>query len=284
MSFASARVSRLPEFSLCPLTALSLPPPEMISVAHSAGYDFAGLRLMAAWPGALPYPLMDDVSLMRETMTRISDTGVRIFDLEVIRIGEQFDAALYERFFETGAMLGGKVVAVMSDDAEEERVAASFAELCETARPYGLTMNLEFIPFTGVGNAASAVRIVRNASAPNGSVLVDALHFARSATSIADIADIPPSMLTFAQICDTPAQAPKTLEDLLHIVRFERLLPGEGGIDLVNLFAALPESLPIGVEIPNVRRTAIVGFEAWARQALSAAKTSLAAAALVRRQ
>jgi len=56
------------------------------------------------------------------------------------------------------------------------------------------------------------------------------------------------------------------------MVRFERLLPGEGGIDLVNLFAALPETLPIGVEIPNVARVAIVGYEAWATQALSAAK------------
>jgi sugar phosphate isomerase/epimerase len=256
----------------------------MISVAHSAGYQFAGLRLMAAWPGALPYPLMDDVALLRETMARISDTGVRIFDLEVIRIGVPFDAADYERFFEAGAKLGGKVVAVMSDDADEERVAASFAALCEAARPYGLSMNLEFIPFTGVRNAASAVRIVSNANASNGSVLVDALHFIRSDTSIADIVGIPRSMLTFAQICDAPAEAPKTLEDLLHMVRFERLLPGEGGIDLVNLFAALPETLPIGIEIPNVRRAAIVGYETWARQALSAAKTSVAAAALARHQ
>jgi sugar phosphate isomerase/epimerase len=254
----------------------------MIFVAHRAGYQFAGLRLLAAWPGALPYPLMDDAGLMRETMARISHTGIRIFDIEVIRIGVPFDASAYERFFETGARLGGKVVAVMSDDAEEERVAASFAGLCEAARPYGLSMSLEFIPFTGVRDAASAVRIVRNANAPNGSVLVDALHFARSGSSIADIADIPASMLTFAQICDAPAEAPKTLEDLLHMVRFERLLPGEGGIDLVNLFAALPETLPIGVEIPNVARVAIVGYEAWATQALSAAKTSVAAAALAR--
>ena len=47
---------------------------------------------------------------------------------------------------------------------------------------------------------------------------------------------------------------PGRREALIHTARFARLLPGDGGIDLVGLFARLPRDLPISVEVPNARR------------------------------
>ena len=110
---------------------------------------------------------------------------------------------------------------------------------------------------------------------PNGGVLVDALHFARSASSLADIAAIPRPQLHYAQICDAPAEVPTTTEGLIHTARCERLLPGEGGIDLASLFDVLPRDLPVSVEIPSETRAPALGAEEWARQALVASKSIL---------
>jgi sugar phosphate isomerase/epimerase len=107
-------------------------------------------------------------------------------------------------------------------------------------------------------------------------VLVDALHAARSATTLADLAALPRERLSYAQICDAPGEVPTTTEGLIHTARCARLLPGEGGIDLAGIFAQLPRDLPISVEIPNDARKAEVGPEEWSRLALAATRAFLA--------
>lgn len=44
--------------------------------------------------------------MLRETLAWMKDTGVKIFDLELIRLGPAFDPADYRAFFEAGAQLG----------------------------------------------------------------------------------------------------------------------------------------------------------------------------------
>ena len=84
-------------------------------------------------------------------------------------------------------------------------------------------------------------------------------------TTRADIAAIPRHWLHYAQICDAPAEIPATDEELIHTARQERLLPGEGGIDLSGLFSALLTDLPISVEVPNYLRVPRLGEREWAR-------------------
>ena len=264
-----------PIFSLAHLTALGLPPPELIAVAARTGYQKVGLRLAPAAPGGAAYPLMREPRALADTLARIQDTGVGVFDLELVRVGASFRADDHLPFFEAGARLGAKAMLVAGDDADEARLTASFAALCEAAAPYGLSADLEFMPWTKVANAQTALRIVIAAAQPNGGVLVDALHVARSATSLADIAAIPRQHFHYAQICDAPAAIPATEEGLIHAARCERLLPGEGGIDLPGLFAILPRGLPISVEIPHDKQLAVLGAEEWSRRALAASKRAL---------
>jgi sugar phosphate isomerase/epimerase len=263
-------------FSLAHLTLLDLPPTELIAVAAGAGYQKVGLRLTPASPGGAAYPLMRDARALEDTLARMRDTGVGVFDLEIKRIGATFRASDHLSFFEVGARLGAKAMLVAGDDADESRLTASFAALCETSAPFGLSADLEFMPWTKVPDARTALRIVAGAAQENGGVLVDALHFARSATSLADVAGIPRQRLHYAQICDAPREMPATVEGLIHAARCERLLPGEGGLDLAGLFATLPKDLPISVEIPNEQRVPMLGAEEWARQALVACKATLA--------
>ncbi|MER1968952.1 TIM barrel protein [Castellaniella sp. GW247-6E4] len=259
-----------PVFSLAQLTALSLPPPDMISLAHTLGYDAAGIRMLPSAPGGIAYCLMDDPVLLQETLTRMDDTGLRIFDLEMIRIDEHFHIDDFLPFLETGARLGAKAVLVAGNDPIEARLIESYGTLCDTAWPLGLSADLEFMPWTVLNNIASTVRILQAVDRPGCGILIDALHFARSDGRLEEIEALPRRWLHYAQMCDGPRQGPDAVEGLIHAARCDRLLPGEGEFDLAGLFGHLPADLPISLEIPNDRRTSELGPQEWVRQVLEA--------------
>lgn len=266
----------MPLMSLAFLTTVPLTPPEAVRLAAELGYDAVGLRALPAAPGGDASPLIEDTALLNGTRRAIAD-GVPVFDVEIIRLGAAFSVEAVKPFLEVCGALGARAVLVAGDDPDEGRLTASFAAFCEAAAPYGLTGDLEFMPWTQVPDASSALRIVTAANQPNGRVLVDALHAGRSRTTLADIAAIPAARLSYAQICDAPAEVPSTTEGLIHTARQARLLPGEGGIDLVGIFSQLPAELPVSVEVPHLERMSQLGVREWARQALAAARTSLAA-------
>ena len=274
-------MSRL--FSLAYLTAASLSPPQAVRLASKLGYDALGLRIFDAAPGGAFAPLIEDAALIAETRRALQETGVGAFDVEIVRLGAGFEVESVGPFLECCAALGAKAVLVAGDDPDEGRLVDSFAAFAAAAAPYGLTVNLQFMPWTRVPDAKTAVRVVKRAGEGNGRVLVDALHFARSGGSLADIAAISRARLGYAQICDAPVAAPTTTEGLIHAARHKRWLPGDGGIDLVGLFAALPAHLPISVEVPNDTGVEVFGQEEWARKSLTRAKAIVALAEARRR-
>ena len=104
---------------------------------------------------------------------------------------------------------------------------------------------------TGAGSGIGALLAARAArSGYRVGVLVDALHLARSGGTPAAVAALPPERIAYMQLCDAPAKAPP-LEDLAHESRNYRLPPGEGELPLDELFDALPDDIPISVEVPR---------------------------------
>jgi sugar phosphate isomerase/epimerase len=263
-------------YSLAYLTANASTVPQAVRIAAELGYAYVGLRVQPNGLGAPYQALIDDAHVLCETQAVMHDTGVGVYDLEIIRIGEHFNLADHAALMDIGQTLGAKAVLVAADDANETRLADNYARLCEAMRPYGLTGDLEFMPWTAVKDAQAALRVIEKAGRPsNAGVLVDALHFGRSTTSLADIAAIPYDLLHYAQICDATAGTHFTNEELIHTARQARLLPGEGNIDLIGLFAALPHDLPVSVEIVNLERSQPMGDLAWAKLALDASKKVL---------
>ncbi|MDB5826713.1 MAG: Xylose isomerase domain protein barrel [Variovorax sp.] len=262
-------------YSLAQLMALPYSPPEMVQLAADTGCVAAGVRLLPTTPGGLHYPLMTDAPMLRETLARMNGTGVRILDLEVLRINARFDARAYSAFLEVGAELGARHILVAGDDTDEARLTASFAALCDAAQPFGLTADLEFMPWTQVPDVQAAARVVGGAARPNGGILVDALHFARCGSTLDDVAALRREWLHYGQICDGPIPGPDTVEGLVHAARCERLLPGEGAIDLAGLFARLPGDLPISIEVPSDTRASAMGYLAWAKKAIETARAVL---------
>jgi sugar phosphate isomerase/epimerase len=266
-------------YSLAYLTSAPMAPPNALVLAQKLGYQATGVRIAPAAPGGDFSPLTECPVLLRETVARIKDTGVPIFDVEIARLGKDFHVEDFHTFLETAGKLGARAILVAGDDPDEARLTGSYASFCDAAAAFNLTADLEFMPWTAVRDANSALRIVTNADRPNGRILVDSLHAGRSTTTLADIAAIPRDRLSYAQLCDAPGEIPTTNEGLIHTARCARLLPGDGGIDLVGITRQLPDTLPLSLEIPNDEWLPKLGAEEWGRRALAAAKRIVAMAA-----
>lgn len=262
-------------YSLAQLIALPYAPPQLMQLAHTVGCGFVGIRVLPAAPGGLHHAVQDNPALLRETKAVMAGTGVRVLDVELVRLSDAWSLGQARGLLDVSAALGARHILVAGDDADHARTTAQFVQLCEAAAPLGLTCDLEFMPWTGVKTVREAAAIVAAAAQPNGGVLVDGLHWGRSASTLADVAALPREVLHYAQICDGAVPPPTTVEGLIHDARCERLLPGEGGIDLPALFAQLPADLPISVEVPSETRAPKMGYEAWARLALAMARQTL---------
>jgi sugar phosphate isomerase/epimerase len=269
----------MPSFSLAALTALELSPTRLIDVAAACGFEEVGFRLLAATPRGTSYPLMDDRGALRETKSRLAATGIRVADLEVVAFRPETIVRSLEVFLEAGRELGARHTLVAGYDPDLRRFSERFAEYCEMAARVGLTADLEFMPWTYVPDVGTAVRIVEKISSPAAGILVDALHFDRSAGRFEDLRRIPECRLHYWQMCDGPAERPSTVEGLIHAAREERMFPGEGGIDLIGLTREMPSDITISIEVPTAELAKTMDAEARARRALRGAKAIVAATA-----
>jgi sugar phosphate isomerase/epimerase len=240
----------MPIVSLDHLTLLDLTPPELVRIAGLAGFTHVGVRLNPAAPGEYQYPMLGDSPMLCETVTRMRDTGVRVLDFGVVRLNKTTDVRAFEPIFESAARLGASHAMVNGDEPDHGILAALLARLCEVARPFGLTMNLEATPWSGVRTLADAVSVVQAADQPEARVLVDTIHVDRSGGTPADIAEVPAALITHAQICDAYGPRPHDFETMIFQARNERRFPGEGNLDMTGMLRALPPGIALSLEAP----------------------------------
>src|SRR6266851_4414213 len=251
-----------------------------IAGRHAAGltgYDCVGLRMIAVTDTTPGYPLMHEPAMMRATKAALADTGVRVLDIEFVKITPEIDVAGLERFVAAGAELGAKHVITAPYDSELARLADRLGAITDLSARYGLRAVLEFFPWTVVPDLEAAVRMVEAAGRTETGILVDTLHFDRSGSRVEQLDHIPPARLPFVHVCDAPVQDTYTTEELLHAGRAERLPPGEGGIDIGGILRHMPQGIPVALEVPMTAMNAAEGAEAVALRVRQAAERLLAA-------
>ena len=261
--------------SLAHLSAIDLHPWELIRLAAETGYQAVGLRLIAVTPDTPAYSLMHDPPGLRETRAAMAETGVEVLDVEFFRLAPQIDPGSYLSALEIAATLGARNLLVAAYDPDEARLADRLAQLAALAAPLDLAVNLEFYPWTGVANLADARRIVHASGALNAGVLVDALHLARSDTTLAELRAASADF-RYLHLCDAPVGHPGSLEGLLHAARAERLVPGEGGLDLAGFLRAMPREIPVALEVPMTARMQKHGPRPGVEACVRAARALLA--------
>ena len=228
---------------LAALTVLELPPPEQVGVAAQAGYSHVGLRLIPVVGQTLP-PFDP-----REVERRLADTGVRVLDVEVFRVDAQTVVAAFEPVLELAGRFGATDLLAHGADPDHGRLAERVGALCELAGKYGIAVNIEPMPWVEVSTVRKAKRLMDDA--PGAFVLVDAIHFYREDNRLEDLKDVPHR---YMQLCDARPERPADMQEIIRQARGDRLFPGEGGLDLKALLAALPADLPISIEIPVARK------------------------------
>ena len=263
------------EYSLAHLTVLSLTPPQLVDVAARTGYDGVGVRMTRVTPDEVLYPLATDRALRKETMARVADTGVRIHDIELLRMDPTLDADHFLPCLDAGAELGARHAIAQLPDPDRERATERFARLCDLAKPLGIFISLEFPHWTETGNLTEATKVVRAVNRSNAGILIDMLHFGRSDSSQEELAKLPREWFRFAHVCDAAKEMPPTMAGIIRTARDERLFPGEGGIAVREILSCLPPDIPYALEIPKVAMTKAVGPEEVARLAFLVAKSHL---------
>lgn len=235
------------------LTVLEVGPPELITLGAEAGYPAVGLRLNSPMQGGIEYRLRAGTSAMKETLQRMADTGVRVFDIEVLVLASDTDVAAYTETLEAGAALGAKRVCVNIDDADRDRAIDRFAALCELGARFDLAMDVEFMIWRAVATLEDAAEVVTKAGKANGAILLDTLHLIRSGGSASSLAALDPRLIGSVQLCDAPLTRLSSLS-ITDEARTDRLPPGEGELPLHDILDALPINVPLAVEVPLTRR------------------------------
>ena len=263
-----------PLYSLAHLTLINATAPELIYIAARAGYDAVSPRFIQMnVPGEFRESPID-TAMVSATKTALQTTGLKVLDIELARITEDCDP----RSFEAACALGGELGAtrmIMSawTGARDDRnfIVDCYAETCEIAHAYGLSVDLEFPSFSRLRTLDETLDIVRAADQPNGGILVDTLYLHLSRVDLAELLHVPADLLNFLHISDALPGIADTREGMIQLARDARLYPGEGCIDFAGIIERMP-SLDYSIELPNKSRIAELGFEEHARRCLSHAK------------
>ena len=179
---------------------------------------------------------------------------------------------------EAGEALGACHLKVSADFQTKElnvdRMAESFAALCDDAAERGFPVGLEVMPFTNIATMRDARAVVETSCTRNGGLLLDIWHTERGGVQNADIAALPREMIISIEVNDAAAEIEGDLwNDTLHA----RLLPGQGAFDIDGFLAAVYRTGyngPVGVEIiaADHRKKPL---EAGAREAMGALRPFL---------
>jgi sugar phosphate isomerase/epimerase len=238
------------ELSLAYLTVDGATPVEHVEAAAAAGFDAAGLRILPPTHLREQTPVVGDAAAVKALADACRNAGIRPLDAEVMSLTPETTGVELVAMAETAAALGFRFVQTVVEDADMARAADNLARLAAAARAAGIGVAIEFMAFRPLATLGDALRIIDRSGADNVGLLIDALHLDRAGGTVADVAALPAGSVALVQLCDAPA-VPPSIDDLATEARGRRLHPGEGGLPLHALLDALPDGLPLSLEVPH---------------------------------
>ena len=204
---------------------------DRVRAAAAAGFDGIGLRAENYWDADL-----DDV----EMLAIAAQHGVRILEVEYLTAWgtaadrDEAQQTKEQTVFSMARAFGVRHLnAGLLEKLPLDIMTEAFAALCERAGP-DLTVALEFMPYSGVPDLATAWQIVQGV--PAAALIIDNWHWARAGQTRADLDEVPAERIVSVQLCDVRQEPmhPPRAESLGH-----RLPPGRGYGDTVGLVRAL---------------------------------------------
>ena len=134
----------------------------------------------------------------------------------------------------------------------------TYAETCDLAAPFGITVDLEFPSFSRLRTLDDALDIVRAANKPNSGILIDTLYLHLSRVDIGELLHVPSEFLHFLHVSDCLPGIADTRAGMIQLARDARLYPGEGWIDFKGIIERMPP-VHYSIELPNQSRVLELG-------------------------
>lgn len=273
-------------YSLAHLTLIGVTPPELVYIAARAGYDAVSPRFIPMHvPGEFTQSPVGK-SQIQATKTALKTTGLKVLDVELARLTEDVDPRNFVPALELGGELEAQrmIMSAWTKTRDDRNFLIDvYAETCDLARPYGISVDLEFPTFSRLRTLDEALDIVRAADRPNGGILVDTLYLHLSRVDLAELLHIPSELFHFLHVSDCLPGIADTREGMIQLARDARLYPGEGWIDFKGIIERMPP-VDYSIELPNKARIKELGYEEHARRCLQHAKRTFGAARSERRQ
>ncbi|MFK7896250.1 MAG: sugar phosphate isomerase/epimerase family protein [Myxococcota bacterium] len=241
-------------------TILSAGAKEVIEAAAAGGYD-----AISIWPEDLERAAAKGISV-EEVRIMLELNGLVVADIDPLltwsdlvrpKPGQgNFDFAEPDVFFDIAEKLGARSINAVQgfgSSLDLDRAAEDLAALCDRAKEHDLIVTLEFLPWSGVPNAAVGVDLCERTGRANATILFDSWHWFRGGADLEMLRKVPGERIGSTQWNDAPAEPwPSLPEESMQA----RLSPGEGVIPLVELVRtldAIGSQAPIGVEVINTR-------------------------------
>ena len=264
------------EFSLAHLTVLGCAPPEMIYIAARAGYDYVSIRpIYMGLPGEPNYALADNPEMLRATRRALADTGMKLHDIELARIHDDMHPTKYLPAMEVAAELGGKAVLSSIWTPKRDYAIEKFGQVCDLARQFGMTVDLEYVPIAAINTLAGAVDVLRTANRSNAGLMIDVHHMHRALDKPESLEGLPSEWFHFAHLCDAQGEIPSDRTEMTRILREERLYVGEGGIPVADILNTLPKMV-YSIELPHLARAKEFGYAEHAFRCIESARAYMA--------
>jgi sugar phosphate isomerase/epimerase len=214
----------------------TVPFADRVAAAAAAGFQGIGLRAENYWDA-------ENAGLNAATMAEIASTAnVPVLEVEYLtgwgtaadRTAEQ---QRKERTVVEMALAFGvrHMYAGLLEHLPIDQITEAFAGLCDRVGS-DLTVALEFMPYSGVPDLATAWQVVRDAGRPNAALIIDVWHWARAGMTAADLASVPAESIVAVQLCDVLA---KPMTPLRTESWGYRLPPGHGHGDAAGMVRAL---------------------------------------------
>ena len=226
------------------------------AVAASADAGFTGVSVWTLYTAAIP---PDDVRSI------LDDHGVAGSFVEGVFAWANApdDAAALadvEAALAVAELVGAsEIQAVMLEPELEDvdRAIQRFRVVCDRAAEDGVGIALEFLPWTGIPDLDTAWRIIDGADRPNAGLCLDTWHWVRQPGGPAPdlLRSIPGDRIHLLQVCDAAADA---TDDALTECMTNRLLLGDGVVDLPEVLAILDEIGADPIVSPEIFSTALV--------------------------
>jgi sugar phosphate isomerase/epimerase len=233
-------------------TVKSLPLSERIRVTAKADFDVLTIT-------PVDYEMAIEGGLSAKDIGRLAkDNGITIKHMDPLtrwtpiwQPGNIIDKRLLpffdceqDKFFRIAEELGIESMHVLGmfepNSLPIDKITESYAAVCDRAAQYGIRCSLEFIPFMGIPDLATAWSIVKNAGRPNSGIIFDFWHFMRSSPDFELLGSIPKRVITDVQFADATREIPKGVSIVADCF-LNRVPAGEGEFPIKRILQILDQ-------------------------------------------